>query len=456
MFMQAGFAMLEVGLCRPKNAANMASMNLMIYPLGCLAFWIYGFAIGWGNWYNGPVGTAWYSALGPGTSVLNTGLGIGRHTDGSGAFDYGLIGTRGFFLHGVEDVSVLALFFFMMVFFDTTATIPTGAMAERWSWKSFCIYGIWVALPYCLFANWVWGGGFLAEAGKNWGLGTGPSTSPARASCMPWAESSGSRARCASVHGSDATSMESRRQCRPTTSRWSSLARSSWRSVGSALIPDRRWPDPDLRLTSIVVNTMLASVTAGIASMVYMMSRGMKPDPTMMCNGFLGGLVAITAPCAFVDTVGAAVIGAVAGVLVVISVFFFDRLQLDDPIGALSVHGTNGIWGVISVGIFATGQYGGGWNGVDREAFKKLPGSGGIDGVRGILYGDASQLSAQLLDAAVLVVFGFVMAYVWFKASNLITPLRISKEVELAGLDGPVMGAHAYPYFTSGSQEGDE
>jgi Amt family ammonium transporter len=211
----------------------------------------------------------------------------------------------------------------------------------------------------------------------------------------------------------------------------------------------------DLRLTSIVVNTMLASVTAGIAAMAFMMIRGMRPDPTMMCNGFLGGLVAITAPCAFVDSLGAAVIGTVAGVLVVLSVLFFDKVQVDDPIGALSVHGTNGLWGVVSVGIFANGKYGAGWNGVEREAFKSLPGSGGIDGVRGILYGDASQLWAQLLDAGVLVVFGFVMAYVWFKASNFITPLRVSKEVELAGLDGPVMGVHAYPYFMSGSAEGE-
>ena len=124
-------------------------------------------------------------------------------------------------------------------------------------------------------------------------------------------------------------------------------------------------------------------------------------------------------------------------------------------IGALSVHGTNGLWGVVSVGIFANGKYGAGWNGVEREAFKNLPGSGGIDGVRGLLYGDASQLWAQLLDAGVLVVFGFVTAYTLFKASNFITPLRVTKEVELAGLDGPVMGNHAYPYFISTGSHGE-
>jgi Amt family ammonium transporter len=456
MFMQAGFAMLEVGLCRPKNAANMAGMNLMIYPLGCLAFWVYGFAIGWGNWFNAPIGTAWYSALGPGTSVLNSGLGIGPHADGSGAFNYGLIGTKGFFLNGVEDVSVLTLFFFMMVFFDTTATIPTGAMAERWSWKSFCLYGLWVALPYCLFANWVWGGGFLAQAGINWGLGhgavdfAGSGVVHAMGGVIGLAGAICLGPRIGRYINGKPQAMPGHHI--PMVVFGTFILAFGWFGFN----PGSTLAGTDLRLTSIVVNTMLASVTAGIAAMTFMMIRGMRPDPTMMCNGFLGGLVAITAPCAFVDSLGAAVIGAVAGVLVVLSVLFFDKVQVDDPIGALSVHGTNGIWGVISVGIFANGKYGAGWNGVERAAFKSLPGSGGIDGVRGILYGDASQLWAQLLDAGVLVVFGFVMAYVWFKASNFITPLRVSKDVELAGLDGPVMGVHAYPYFMSGGTGGEE
>src|SRR5262245_33708647 len=105
MFMQAGFALVETGLCRAKNAAHTMAMNFMIYPLGCLAFWVYGFAIGWGNWFNGPVPPGWYSSLGPGTAILNSGLSAGG---------YGIMGTKGFFLAGIEDVSVLALFFFMM------------------------------------------------------------------------------------------------------------------------------------------------------------------------------------------------------------------------------------------------------------------------------------------------------------------------------------------------------
>ncbi len=173
MFMQTGFSMVEGGLSRSKNACHTWSMNFMIYPLGGLGFWAYGFAIGWGNWFNGPVPPGWYASLGPGLAVLNEGIGMGADPAAAGVFQYGLLGTKGFFLHGVDDVSVMAIFFFMMVFMDTTATIPTGAMAERWNWNNFCIYGLWVALPYCIYANWVWGGGWLAQAGKNWGLGHG-------------------------------------------------------------------------------------------------------------------------------------------------------------------------------------------------------------------------------------------------------------------------------------------
>jgi len=193
------------------------------------------------------------------------------------------------------------------------------------------------------------------------------------------------------------------------------------------------------------VNTMLASVTAAIATMCTLWAMGLKPDPTMLCNGMLAGLVAITAPCAFVDPWAAGVIGVVAGVLVVYAVFFFERHGVDDVVGAISVHGVNGLWGVISVGIFATGQYGAGWNGVVRESFVQAYGA---DGVRGILYGDASQLVMQLIDAGVVAVFGFVMAYVWFKVSDLITPIRVPAAVELEGLDGPEMGAIAYPDYT--------
>jgi Amt family ammonium transporter len=203
----------------------------------------------------------------------------------------------------------------------------------------------------------------------------------------------------------------------------------------------------DLRISVVVVNTMLAGVVASLFSMFTLMFMGLKPDTTMMCNGMLAGLVAITAPCAFVDSKGAAAIGAIAGILVVLSVFFWDKLGVDDPVGAISVHGVNGAWGVISVGLFANGKYGLGWNGVNRPEFKGTP-EAVKDGVTGLFYGDPSQLWAQLLSVGVVLSFGFVMAMVWFKLSNLIFPLRVSEEVEVTGLDGPEMGVLGYPEFT--------
>jgi len=450
MFMQAGFMLVETGLCRAKNAAHTSAMNLMIYPLGCLAFWVYGFAIGWGNWWNGPVPPGWYPSLGPGLSLLNEGFGLGAAVDAAGkatgAFTYGLFGSKGFFLNGVVgDVGVMALFFFMMVFMDTTATIPTGAMAERWSWKNFCLFGLWVALPYCLYANWVWGGGWLAQGGINWGLGHGAVDFAgsgvvhtmggiiALAGAMilgPRIGKYDSEGRPRAMPGHHV----------PMVVLGTFILAFGWFGFN----PGSTLAGTDLRISYVVVNTMLAGIVGALAAMVTLMLKGLKPDPTMCCNGMLAGLVAITAPCAFVDPWAAAVIGLVAGGLVVMSVFFWERVGIDDPVGAISVHGVNGIWGVLSVGIFANGAYGAGWNGVVRDEMVKLYGS---DGVRGLLYGDFSQFIMQSVNASVVVVFGFAMAYVWFKVSDLITPIRVSKETEIEGLDSPEMGTLGYPDF---------
>ena len=318
----------------------------------------------------------------------------------------------------------------MMVFMDTTATIPTGAMAERWSWKNFCLYGLWVALPYCIYANWVWGGGWLAQGGVNWSLGHGA------------VDFAGSGV----VHAMGGIIGLGRRHGhRPT----------NWKICKDG----KPLPIPGHHVPMVIVGTFILAFgwfgfnpgsTLGrhrsadqrggrqhdvgkhyraLATMLTLQLKGLKPDPTMMCNGMLAGLVAITAPCAFVDSWAAVVIGGIAGVIVVFSVFFWEHRGIDDPVGAISVHGVNGLWGVISVGLFANGKYGAGWNGVVRDEFVKQYGS---DGVRGLFFGDASQLWMQLLNAAVVAVFGFVMAYAWFKLSNLITPIRVSAETETA------------------------
>ena len=436
MFMQAGFMFVETGLIRAKNAAHTSGMNFMIYPLGCLAFWAYGFAIGWGNWWNGPVPPGWYASLGPGLSVLNEGLSIGG---------WGLVGLKGFFLtSSVGDVSVMALFFFMMVFMDTTATIPTGAMAERWAWKNFMLYGLWVALPYCLYANWVWGGGWLAQTGLKLGLGHG---------AVDFAGSGVVHA-MGGIIGLAGAIVIGPRIGKYVNGKPQAIPGHNIPMVvlGTFILafgwfgfnPGSTLAGTDLRIAYVVVNTMLASVTATFGAYIVLQMKGLKPDPTMLCNGMLAGLVAITAPCAFVNPIGAAIIGFIAGILVVLGVFFFENRGIDDPCGAISVHGVNGLWGVLALGIFATGEYGAGWNGVVREDMVTAYGS---DGVRGLLYGDASQFMAQLLSCVVVAVFGFTMAWVWFKVSNAITPLRVDAETELEGLDGPEMGAIAYPDF---------
>jgi Amt family ammonium transporter len=447
MFMQAGFMLVETGLCRAKNAAHTAAMNFLVYPLGCLAFWVYGFGIGWGNWFNGPVAPGWYASLGPGLAALNEGLGLGAAVDAAGkltgAYTYGLIGTKGFFLgSAVSDVGVMALFFFMMVFMDTTATIPTGAMAERWSWKNFVLFGLWVALPYCLYANWVWGGGWLAQGGINWGLGHG--AVDFAGSGVVHAMGGIIALAGAMVLGPRIGKYDSQGRPRaipchnvPMVVLGTFILAFGWFGFN----PGSTLSGTDLRISFVVVNTMLAGITGSLGAYLALAVKGLKPDPTMLCNGMLAGLVAITAPCAFVDPWAAALIGVIGGILVVYSVFFWERVGVDDPVGAISVHGVNGTWGVLSVGIFASGAYGAGWNGVVRDEFVKLYGS---DGVRGLLYGDFSQFVMQALNAGVVLAFGFVMAYVWFKVSDLITPIRVSKDVEIEGLDMPEVGIPGY------------
>ncbi|VTR98860.1 ammonium transporter [Tuwongella immobilis] len=452
MFMQAGFALVETGLCRAKNASHVIMTNFMIYPLACIAFWAYGFALGWGNWYHGPVAPGWYSTLGPGTELLNQGFGLGPEIDpatgrpsGNQVYQYGIFGTTGFFLMGMEDVSVLCLFFFMMLFFDTTATIPTGALAERWSWGNFCLYGLWVALPYCLFAGWVWGGGWLAQSGINWGLGHG-AVDFAGSGVVHAMGGAISLAGVLVLGPRTGKYVQGRPQAIPGHNipmvvLGTFILAFGWFgfNAGSTLA------GTDLRISVAVVNTMLASIAGAISAMMTLYAKGMKPDPSMLCNGMLAGLVAVTASCAFISPWAGFVIGMVAGFLVVVSVLFIEDSGIDDPVGAISVHGINGIWGVIALGLFANGKYGAGWNGVTRPEYVERFGS---DGVRGLLYGDATQLMAQLLEAGVALLFGFAMAYVMFRLTDRIIPMRVRPEYEQFGLDVPEMGAIAYPDHT--------
>jgi len=426
MFMQTGFAMVETGFTRAKNAAHTFSMNYMVYPIGMFGYWVCGFALQMG-------GVAPVAALG-GVAPLNHEVGI---TLFGKTFD--LFGARGFFLGGdVYDVGVFALFLFQMVFMDTAVTIPTGAMAERWKWSSFLVYGLFMSmLVYPLFGNWVWGGGWLADLGANFGLGHGH---------VDFAGSSvvhmvGGVAALAGAIVLGPRIGKFDKNGKPIAIPGHHIPMAL---VGTLILafgwfgfnPGSTLAGTDLRIAVVATNTMLAGTGGAITAMLFMMWRFGKPDPSMMCNGLLAGLVAITAPCAFVTAPVSMLIGSIAGVLVCVSVFFIEgTLKIDDPVGAISVHGVNGAWGVISLGLFADGTYGDGWNGVAGT-------------VKGLFYGDSSQLVAQLIGTATCIVFVFVMFYVFFKVVDKVIGNRVSAETEIVGLDLPEMGALAYPEFS--------
>jgi len=190
---------------------------------------------------------------------------------------------------------------------------------------------------------------------------------------------------------------------------------------------------------------MMAGTTAALATYFWMVGpRRMKPDPSMLCNGMLAGLVAITAPCAFVTSISACIIGLIAGVLVVEAVFFIDRvIKIDDCVGAISVHGVNGAFGLLCVGIFADGSYGSGWNGVGATDYMGVAGKG----VTGLIHGDTSQFVAQCVGALTCLVWNIVISLLVFKVIDMINGTRVSAQDELDGVDLPEMGVAGYSGF---------
>ena len=419
-FFQAGFAMVETGFCRAKNAAHTMTMNFMVFLVGAIGYFLVGFALQMG-------GSGGAASLGSGGVALNGVLSI----PGLG----GIMGTKGFMLGGVYDAGIYALFFFQMVFMDTTVTIPTGAMAERVKYSAVVITSFFISMfLYPLFGNWVWGGGWLATLGKNFGIGHGVVDFAGSAVVHSMG---GMLALAGAIvigprigkFKKDGTARAFPGHDIPMAIIGTIILFFCWFSfnAGSTLNAS------DARLAVAATNTMIAGAAAGLVAMFYMWARYGKPDPSMTANGALAGLVAITAPCAFVNGISAFVIGIIAAFLVCLAVPFVEnKLKLDDPVGAISVHGVNGIWGVIATGLFADGTYGDGLNGV-------------AGGVRGLFFGDASQLVAQLIAVAVLFIWGFGVSYVFFKVLDKVWGLRVAPEDELEGLDIPEMGVLAYP-----------
>jgi ammonium transporter, Amt family len=423
MFMQAGFAMVETGFTRAKNVAHTMGMNFLVYALGIIGFYICGFAIMFGG--VGAVG-----ALG-GTPGLTNEVVVTLFGK-----SFGLFGASGFFLNGsVYDVGVFTLFLFQMVFMDTTATIPTGAMAERWKFTAFMFYALFISgIVYPLFGNWVWGGGWLATLGVNFGLGHGH---------VDFAGSSVVHmvGGVAALAGAIVIGPRIGKYNRNGSSNAIPGHNIPMAIIGTFILafgwfgfnPGSTLAGTDLRIAVVATNTMIASASGALFATLFMMWKFKKPDPSMMANGMLAGLVAITAPCAFVNSYSAFIIGAIAGILVVLAVFFIDqKLKVDDPVGAVAVHGVNGLWGVLSLGLFADGAYGDGWNGVSGT-------------VRGLFYGDPGQFVAQLIGSVTCIVFVFVTMYGFFKIQDkFFGGIRVSSKDEVAGLDMPEMGVLGY------------
>jgi Amt family ammonium transporter len=424
MFMQAGFALVETGLIRAKNAGHTMAMNFMIYPLGMLGFYVCGFAFMFGG--IGSIG-----AMG-GYSGLNHELTLNIF-----GHPFGILGLKGFFLQGAGyDTAAFCLFLFQMVFMDTTATIPTGAAAERWKFSAFMIYGICIGtVMYPFFGNWVWGGGWLAQLGTNFGLGhghvdfAGSSVVHLQGGVIGFmfAWLIGPRHGKYNKEGKLVNPIMPHNI--PFVMTGTFILAFGWFGFN----PGSTLAGTDLRIAVVATNTMLASATgAFVATMWMWWFRAKKPDPSMMCNGMLAGMVAITAPCAFVTAGGAAIIGIVSGILVVEGVYFFDKVGIDDPVGALSVHGLNGAWGCLSLGLFADGSYGDGWNGVSGT-------------VRGLFYGGGwSQFIAEFIGVAVCIINMAIIARIVYWIAEKTVGNRVSVEVEIEGLDVPEMGVKGY------------
>ncbi len=438
-FMQAGFALVETGFTRAKNVAHTMMMNLMVFCIGALGYWLTGFAFQFGgvnypypavnglsSWAFAPV------TLGDWTGFLDQPLLIG------GA---GVLGLKGFLLAGLTaNFGLLTFFFFQMVFMDTAATIPTGSMAERLKFSGFVLTGLFISMfLYPLIGNWVWGGGWLANLGRSLGLGNG---------AVDFAGSGvvhmvGGTIGLAGAIVIGPRIGKYRKDGAPSAIPGHNIPM----GILGTIILFFGWfgfnPGSALGFVgafrnlavAAAVNSLLAGAAGGVSAMFYMwwVHPLRKPDPSLSVNGVLAGLVAITAPCAFVDSWAAVVIGLVAGVWVCVATGVLDRIKVDDPVGAVPVHLFNGMWGVLAVGIFANGNPDTAlWNGVAGP-------------VTGLLYGGGTQILAQLLELGAVFAATFAASFAFFKLLAALKLLRVDARAELGGLDLPEMGSLGYP-----------
>jgi Amt family ammonium transporter len=426
IFMQAGFALVETGFTRAKHAAHVVSTNFAIFALGFVAFFLVGFPLAFGG----------FSFAGIGLTEP-----VGEPLIGSGNWVFLYQGGWAMST-GTITPALLGLFLYMVAFMDTVATIPTGSMAERWKWSSFTIWGLFCgAIYYPLFAAWTWGGGWLSKTWDTLSLGagyvdfagSGVVHSVGGVAALAGAIVLGPRI---GKFGADGKPKALPGHHIPMAMLGTFILLFGWFGFNAA----STFAATDVQFATVATNTAIAGAFGALTAMFYITKRTGKPDPGMMINGMLAGLVAVTAPCAFIAPWAAAVIGIIAAVLAIEAVFIVERkFKIDDPVGAIAVHMVNGIFGTLAVGIFANGSYGAGWNGSSSE------------GIEGIIKGDWGQLGAQALGVAVILGVIFPIAYGFFSIQNKFTKggIRSAEEDEINGLDIPEMGVVAYPEFGS-------
>ena len=403
MFMQAGFAMVETGLTRAKNAANILMKNMMDFSAGALVYWAVGFAFMFG------------------------------------ATTYGLIGTEGFFLGGdAYDVSTAMLWFFQMVFCATAATIVSGAMAERTKFRTYLIYSILIsAFIYPIYGHWIWGGGWLSSSGFMTGLGGGYGALDFAGSGVVHGVGGFVALAGAYILGPRIGKYKKDGTPNPIPGHNLNLA-----ILGVFILwfgwfgfnPGSTLAATELRISIVAVNTVLAAAAGAFMMMCLTWWRFGKPDVSMTGNGVLAGLVAITASCAWVNTKAAVFIGIVAAIVTYLGVWFLDwKLKVDDPVGAVSVHGFNGVWGLLALGLFADGTYG------------NYTTEGPM--VTGLLYGNAGFFACQLISVLVNFAWAFGLGFLMFYLLKRTIGIRVTEEEEIQGLDIGEHGVSAYPDF---------
>ena len=391
-FMQAGFAMVESGFTRAKNAVNILMKNLLDFSMGSIAYWAIGFAIMFGT---GSAFMGWSGWFVPADSTAFASL------------EWSSVPTH-------------AAWLFQLVFAATAATIVSGAMAERTQFKSYLIYSVFITgIIYPIVGHWIWGGGWLSDFGMSDFAG-----STVVHSTGGWLALTG-----AIVLGPRLGKYDNDGNPRPIAGHNLPLA-----ALGVFILwlgwfgfnPGSQMGADAAEISGIAVTTNLAAAAGAILAMITAWIFLGKPDAGMALNGALAGLVAITAGCASVSPVSAAIIGALGGIVVVLSVLFFEKLHIDDPVGAISVHGTCGALGTILLGFF------------DSES--------------GVFFGGGfGLLWAQIVGVVAVLVWCLVTGFILFYGIKAVTGLRVSEEEEQAGLDFGEHGASAYPDFNVSS-----